>query len=176
MPTPSPVEEEEDDDDDDDDDTTVIIIHIEYDITVTAEVVGSIYHFEYYSNIACRDASGERYEFGAIDNVRGFKDCAKTCVQDVPEDFLPHFRGIDYVIKTDETDAEVNECRCLLDTGTLDMNTVYDVFDYINTDYTGDGYVGGEGTDDAVRKNRAMETVTKDVVCVKVVEVEAIVA
>jgi len=128
---------------------------------------GVQYDLRVFDDKSCRDGSGQRYEYGEIDNIDNFDDCAETCVQDVPSALLSHFRGIDFVCENKDRDS----CRCLYDAGTLENNARSvasdGVFDSTNTDGTGKGSVGGNGFFGRFRRVGLLEAEDQEVVCVK---------
>lgn len=133
---------------------------------------GVVFDLQYSDNQSCRDANGNRYEYGEIDNIDNFNDCAETCVQDVPSALLSRFRGIDFVCQRQNSNQERDSCRCLYDAGTLESNSRAvasdGVFDSTNTDGTGKGSVGHGGGSRASKFQRAGSTEDKEVVCVEV--------
>ena len=128
---------------------------------------GVQYDLRVFDDKSCRDGSGQRYEYGEIDNIDNFDDCAETCVQDVPSALLSHFRGIDFVCENKDRDS----CRCLYDAGTLENNARSvasdGVFDSTNTDGTGKGSVGGNGFFGRFRRVGLLEAEDAEFVCVK---------
>lgn len=95
------------------------------------------YRFELVQSRArCTDADGKKYEYGAIDDVGDFGDCARACVQDVRSSLLDSdgFRGVDF-------DCRYNVCRCLYDEGTLDRDS--SGFDRTYRDESGHGPIDG---------------------------------
>jgi len=132
---------------------------------------GVQYDLQYDYDQSCRDANGNRYEYGEIDNIDSFDDCAETCVQDVPSALLPHFRGIDFVCQN-QNSKEQDSCRCLYDAGTLESNSRAvssdGVFDSTDTSGTGKGSVSNGFS--ATNRFQRVGTTTeedKEVVCVK---------
>ncbi len=128
---------------------------------------GVQYDLRFFDDKSCRDGSGQRYQYGEIDNVDNFDDCAETCVQDVPSALLSSFRGIDFVCESKNRDS----CRCLYDAGALDDNARSlasdGVFDSTNTDGTGKGSVGGNGFVGRFRRVGLLEAEDAEFVCVK---------
>ena len=132
---------------------------------------GVQYDLQYDYDQSCRDANGNRYEYGEIDNIDSFDDCAETCVQDVPSALLPHFRGIDFVCQN-QNSKEQDSCRCLYDAGTLESNSRAvasdGVFDSTDTSGTGKGSVGnGFSATSRFQRVGATTEEDKEVVCVK---------
>ena len=82
------------------------------------------------ANARCTDEDGQYYEYGQIDDIEDFGQCADACVEDVDSDLLDTFRGIDF-------DCGSNTCNCLYDQGTLDRRNSAD-FD--RTSRYGQGY------------------------------------
>ncbi len=142
---------------------------------------GVVYDLKYNGDQSCRDENGNRYEYGEIDGVDNFDDCAATCVQDVPSSLLSHFRGIDFVCQRtpgmqQDYSTQQDSCRCLFDAGTLESNSrsvaTDGVFDSTNTDGTGTGAVVPEGGSSRASKFQRVGSTNpgedKEVVCVEV--------
>ena len=89
------------------------------------------------SNAQCVDRDGELYEYGQINHINDFSECADACVNDVSTRLVDSgsFRGIDY-------DCKRRECRCLYDEGTLSNRNSQD-FDRTNRREYGYGPIDG---------------------------------
>ena len=89
------------------------------------------------SNAQCVDRDGKLYEFGQINRINDFSECADACVNDVSTRLVDSgsFRGIDY-------DCKRRECRCLYDEGTLSNRNSRD-FERTNRREYGYGPIDG---------------------------------
>ena len=87
------------------------------------------------ANARCTDEDGQYYEYGQIDDIEDFGQCADACVEDVDPSLLDTFRGIDF-------DCGSNTCNCLYDQGTLDRRNSAD-FDRTSRYEQGYGSITG---------------------------------
>lgn len=72
----------------------------------------------------CLGTNHRPYEVGVFTNVADSTECANMCIKDAGWDLQPLLRGINMMCDT-------NECQCLYDQGTLDIQSAR-VFDWSN--------------------------------------------
>ena len=57
------------------------------------------------ANARCTDEDGQYYEYGQIDDIEDFGQCADACVEDVLDDVC-NLQGVEFVRTDDESDKK----------------------------------------------------------------------
>ena len=85
-----------------------------------------------------------RYEWGEIEDVDTFSECAEACVNDAPEDLAmgSSFRGFDF-------DCDESTCYCLYDEGSISSSDARSFARSNRNDRSAKGEGSIEGSDSA---------------------------
>ena len=141
-----------------------------YDNAVTVERYDGVeFHFKWNETYgSCVDYEDRLYEYGEFYDLESFADCAKACLQDVDEKLTKTkvLRGIDYVCesKKDGLYYDEGKCRCLYESGTLDMDSrAVKKTNFDKTSYAGNGTGPVNGT--STEKERSSSGNTLKTLC-----------